>query len=153
MRLFFDTNVIIDEINPRRDGHQVVLDLEQILEGSYADTAQLICAWHSLSIIEYIGAKTLGREYTHDALKEIFKRYDIPATGKRDAERAFDYMSSDYEDAMQIASAVAGRAAYIVTNDKSGFSKSPIPVVTPGELLKVMSWGAGHVIHYEREFY
>jgi predicted nucleic acid-binding protein len=35
---------------------------------------------------------------------------------------------------MQIASAVAERADYLVTRDRDGFSKSPVKIVSPREL-------------------
>ena len=45
-------------------------------------------------------------------------------------------LSVDYEDAMQIASAVAGRVDYLVTRDKEGFPKSPVKILSPRELCK-----------------
>jgi hypothetical protein len=36
---------------------------------------------------------------------------------------------------MQISAAIAGGADYLLTNDKSGFKRSPVQVVTTRELV------------------
>ncbi len=51
---------------------------------------------------------------------------------------AFQYLSGDYEDAMQIAAAVAGNADCMVTRDKRGVGKCPIPVFSATECVAQM---------------
>jgi predicted nucleic acid-binding protein len=132
-RIFFDTNIMIDQFDTSRKGHQAATLLEQSME---KNSAQPLCAWHSLSIIEYIGAKSFAKDDLFFLLHSIVENYLIPPSGSEQAKDAFTYLHHDYEDALQIASAVCGRADYIVTNDKSGFTKSPIPVMTPKECAK-----------------
>ncbi len=52
---------------------------------------------------------------------------------------AFNYFHNDFEDALQIASAVEGEADCIINNNKSGFPKSPLPVISPEECLRQLS--------------
>ncbi|MFT5634486.1 MAG: putative nucleic acid-binding protein [Rubritalea sp.] len=47
-------------------------------------------------------------------------------------------LHNDYEDAIQMAAVVTGNADYIVTNDKSVFKKSLIPVITPKDCIKLL---------------
>jgi predicted nucleic acid-binding protein len=97
-----------------------------------------MCAWHTLSIVAYVGAKVFGKEEIHELLNELLGSWIVPETGTEEARKAFLYLSGDYEDAMQIASAVAGRADYLVTRDRDGFSKSPVKIVSPRELCRVL---------------
>ena len=136
IRVFFDTNIMIDQLDTSRRGHQSVVLLEQSMEKA---AAQPLCAWHSLSIIEYVGAKSFAKEDLYTLLRNIVENYLIPPSGSQQAKDAFSYLHDDYEDALQIAFAVEGHADYIVTNDKSGFTKSPIPVMTPEECTKQLS--------------
>jgi len=62
----------------------------------------------------------------------------IPAT---EAKNTLDYISKDYEDAVQIASARSGKADFIVTRNKVGFTKSPVQIVTPEELCELLTNG------------
>jgi predicted nucleic acid-binding protein len=136
IRIFFDTNVMIDQLDSTRRGHHAATLLEGAIEQS---GAQFLCAWHSLSIIEYVGAKVFAKGDLYRCLRCIVENYSIPQTGSEQAKDAFSYLHNDYEDALQIAAAVEGHADYIVTNDNSGFSKSPIPVITPEECTKQLS--------------
>ena len=131
-RIFLDTNVVLDLIDHKRREHQSALALEQVIE---KHQVKILCAWHSLAIIEHIGRKTFGPQQIHDLFKGLLNSFVIPKTGTKDALRAFQYLDKDYEDALQIAAAVAGSADIIITNDRAGFTKSPIPVITPSELV------------------
>lgn len=135
MRVFFDTNIVLDQIDDQRDGHPDVLELEENLN---RHKAVVLCSWHTLSIVEFVGAKAFGKPQIHTAIRHLLHEYIVPETGSQHALEAFAYLEKDYEDALQIASAVAGRADYIVTNDKSGFKLSPVPVATPRELLRTL---------------
>ncbi|MDB4265342.1 PIN domain-containing protein [bacterium] len=131
-RIFLDTNIVLDLIDRQRRGHQDALVLEQTLE---SHRCKILCAWHSLSVIEYIGTKTFGLKETHELLRQILVSFIIPKTGTEEALQAFRYLDRDYEDALQISAAIAGAAHTIITNDRTGFTKSPIPVMTPSEFV------------------
>ncbi len=131
-RIFLDTNVLLDLIDADRPAHSTALEIEHLMEQS---NLQGLLAWHSLSIIEYVGGKKFGVPHIHRLLNALLEVFSIPATSTADAKKAFQYLSSDLEDALQISCALAGNADVIVSNDKNGFEQSPIPVMTPEELI------------------
>jgi predicted nucleic acid-binding protein len=135
MRVFFDTNILLDELDDQRERHRDIIELEKCLK---AQEAVILCSWHSLSIIEFVGAKVFGKKEIHAALRHLLHTCVVPETGSRHALEAFAYLENDFEDALQISSAVAGGADYLVTSDKSGFKHSPIRVVTAKELVKLL---------------
>ncbi len=134
-RVFLDANIILDLLDSQRAGHAAALRLECALE---ADQANCLCAWHTLSIIEYVGSKIFGKEEMLKILRELLASWIVPSTGTEEARAAFELLSGDYEYALQIASAVAGRADWLVTRDKAGYRKSPIKVVSPEELSNLL---------------
>lgn len=138
IRLFLDTNVILDLIISDRAGHQSALALEH-----YANThpCKLSCAWHSLSIIEYIGRKRFGSETIHLLLRNLLDTFTVPSTGTDEAKQAFNYLAGDFEVALQVSAAVASKADHILTNDASGFTKSPISVLAPKKFLSMLASG------------
>ncbi len=135
-RIFFDTNVILDQLDSARKGHSDMVQLEKKMEQV---GAQPLCAWHSLSIVEYVSRKLYPKETLYLVLRGIIENFIIPKTGTEEAREAFLYLHNDFEDAMQIVSAQAGKADYLLSNDKSGFVNCPIPVVTPEECIKLLS--------------
>ena len=131
MRLFFDTNILLDLIDERRAGHQSAKGLEKHLE---THNVSCLCASHSLSIIDYVGGKAFGRKEIHRVLEGLLSIFELPSVGTSEAKNAFQYLSSDFEDALQIATAVAGRAEYLLTNNPKDFSRSPIPCKSAQEM-------------------
>ncbi len=133
-QLFFDTNIVLDLSLENRAGYKTA---DQILQ--QAEDGEISCSWHTLSILEYVGEKA-KRDQIFEILEKAIDMFAIPETGKRHAKQAFQFLNGDYEDAMQIVAAIAVGADYIITNDKQGgFDKSPIPVVTSEEYLKLLN--------------
>ncbi len=85
-------------------------------------------SWHTVSNLSYILVKIEGRESARSFIENISKVCRIASVGHDDLEKAFQYDSGDFEDAMQIACALACDAELIVTRDLKGFGKSPLPV-------------------------
>lgn len=139
IRVFFDTNILLDQLDDQREGHQAVLELEECLK---VRKATVLCSWHSLSIIEFVGAKVFGRKAIHAALRHLLRDCIVPETGSHHAMEAFAYIEKDFEDALQISAAIAGGADYLVTADKTGFKRSPVRVVTARELVSQLRSGA-----------
>jgi predicted nucleic acid-binding protein len=127
MRALIDTNILLDVALNRtafvRESAAVLRWAE--IEGNAG------VAWHSLSNCSYL-LKSAGRPF----LSKLLKIVDVPSVGAFDAIRALSLPMSDLEDAFQAAAALAFRADYIVTRDTAGFSKSPVPGITPVNFLK-----------------
>jgi predicted nucleic acid-binding protein len=132
MRIFWDTNVIIDLVDRDRPDHP---QAHALLRWSAKNPVVHLCAWHTLSILDYLACKKFGRKDTTEILRELLRVFTVPAVGTREANEAFAHLQGDFEDAMQIAAAVVGGADCIVTRNKAGFSKSPIPAMTPDKFL------------------
>ena len=56
MRLFFDTNNLLDLIDERRTGHESAKLLEKHLE---THNVSCLCAWHNLASIDYAGGQSI----------------------------------------------------------------------------------------------
>ncbi len=134
-RIFWDTNVLLDSLDPKRPAHEDAKNLREFLKQT---PTQSLCAWHSLSVLEYVGKKEFGKENVWEIIRKIAEEFIIPKTGNEEALLAFAYLSGDYEDAMQTAAAVAGKADYFVTRDREGFGKSPLKVVSPQECVELL---------------
>ena len=132
MRIFYDTNVILDLL-ANRPGF--VDDSEKAINCSgLADNKGLVSALTICDLV-YILRKTMTRQEVGqqiDALKEILEIVDVTGVSVVDA---FGVDLPDYEDAVQYLAARAARADVIVTRDKPGFAGAQIRVCTPKEFL------------------
>ena len=132
-KVFLDTNIVLDLVIESRSGYQ---DASELLQKVNREEGALVCSWHTLAILEYVGLKRFGSEI-FQILELIVDLFEIPETGKLHAKEAFLYLNADYEDAMQIVSALASGASCIVTNDRQGgFEKSPLPIFSSAEYLQ-----------------
>lgn len=60
---------------------------------------------------------------------------EVPTVGHGDAVNWHSLGASDFEDALQIAAAVSGRADFVITRNVSDFAGASFPALTPEEFL------------------
>jgi predicted nucleic acid-binding protein len=124
MNLFFDTDILLD-VALRREPHFPAS--EAVLKDAIANHAYFI-SWHTVSNLSYILGKLAGLESALSLIRNITSVCRIASVEHADLEVAFRHDQGDFEDTMQIVSALACGAELIVTRDPAGFSKSPIPL-------------------------
>ena len=132
MLIFFDTNILLDIITQRSPHYA---SSQSVLDACDALDADVVIAWHTLATTFYIVAKQEGRQKAAEILKATLTAMTVVETGQAAALRAFEPNFSDLEDAMQAAAAEVALADFIITRDSLGFSKSPVPALTPKEFI------------------
>lgn len=136
MRVLFDTNVVLDLLLERP---------------GFADDAGLLFDAHDLGKIEayisaitpvnvfYISKKFIGADAARQAVYELLATVFVCPFDAQVLQAALKLPISDYEDAAQIAGAIAGRMDAIVTRDPGDYRHSPLPVYTPADLLALLA--------------
>lgn len=133
MRVFFDTNILLDVLLDRKpfvdESETVILRCEGV-------GAEMFIAWHGLATAYYL----LKRGRTEDeALAEVDKILSwarIADATDAHARLARSFGFTDFEDALQAVSAQACAADWIVTRNPQDFASSVVPVLTPAEFLQ-----------------
>ena len=132
MKVFIDTNVMIDVIGSR--------------EPFYADAAKLFAlAEHGViqiaaSSISYVNTFYVLRKY-HSAkqLKSVLQKMRticaIAAVSEMDIDKALLSDFDDFEDAVQYYAAIHDRSDVFVTRNKKDFKNATLPVMTPSEFI------------------
>ncbi len=135
MRLFLDTNIVLDVLARREPW---LPDSAAVLSLLEADGFEGVVAAHSITTLHYLCMKELGRERTTLALLDLLKLVSVAPLDQDMILKAIALGWRDFEDAIQMLSAHEIGADYLVTRDRSDFNASPIPVVTPSELLSIL---------------
>lgn len=132
MKVFLDTNVIIDVLAARepffRDSQRVVDYCERHPESGFLSSLTFCTA-------AYVLRKFVGTDELPNKLKTLRRIFDVLSVTKRYVDWAIDSQMSDFEDAMQYECASAEKMDVIVTRDKSGFGGVGISVCTPTEFV------------------
>jgi predicted nucleic acid-binding protein len=132
MRVFLDTNVLLDVLLLRAPHAH---DAELIWRHAQVGTIAGIVSAVSISNIFYIASRQAGPAAASLAVEACLNTCVVGPTDASILRAALARAGVDFEDDVQIATAVAEAADVIVTRNGRDFVGSPIPVVTPGELL------------------
>jgi predicted nucleic acid-binding protein len=131
MRVFIDTNVVLDFLQEREP---FVEDAAKLFEKIDAGEVEGFIAATTVTNIYYIVRKAAGVGAAQDAIAQILMDLHICAVDRGILEQAIALNFQDFEDAVQCACAMAHGVDTIVTRDASGFVSAGISVVSPGEL-------------------
>ena len=136
MKAIIDTCVILDYLQRREPFFDDALNLAI---GSANREFEAYISANSITDLYYIIHK-----YTHDDketrkhLTNLTQVFGIADTLAEDCIYALHSEITDYEDAVMSETASRTGVDYIVTRNVRDYTKSKIPVVTPGEFLEMM---------------
>ncbi|MEB3180461.1 MAG: PIN domain-containing protein [Nostocaceae cyanobacterium] len=134
MNVLIDTNIILDYLLQREPFFQDAELLFQALD--VGEVVGYVTAT-TLTDIFYISRRhTRSIEQARQAVSETLTVMMICPVDRVVLESAFNSRLPDFEDAVQIFSAVAQGLEAIVTRDDQGFLSSPIPVLSIQELFE-----------------
>lgn len=133
MRVLIDSDVLLDAALERPE---FVADSMAVLGWAEQQPGSGWIAWHSVANIHYVGRRLRGDEAIRDFLRDILGFLEIPATDHRGARQALDLPMVDFEDALQVMSALTARADMIVTRNTIDYRRSVVPAITPTGLLR-----------------
>ncbi|WP_416675267.1 type II toxin-antitoxin system VapC family toxin [Egbenema bharatensis] len=134
MRVLVDTNIVLDFLLQREPFFQ---DAELLFRA--IDVGEIVGYVTATTLMDifYISRRhTRSVEQARQAISEILTAMMICPVDRVVLESAFNSGLADFEDAVQIFSAVNQGAEAIVTRDAQGFLSSPISVLSIQELLQ-----------------
>lgn len=130
--ILLDADVILDvalDRAPHATASAALLDrLERGPEGGFV-------AWHSLSNLYYLLRPVRGTGDARDFLEELVRFARVAPVDSEAFRFAVSLPIPDLEDAMQVAAARACGARWIATRNVRDFVRSPVPALTPAEVL------------------
>ena len=136
MIVLIDTDVLIDVALERKrhvDSASALLDaLEQRQAGAFV-------AWHSISNFYYLVQPTRGRAGARQFVLDLTSFIDVAPTTTTSLRFAASVDMKDFEDAMQVAAAMACGADVIATRNIKDYAKSPVKAATPKEVLAMVT--------------
>lgn len=136
IKVLLDIDVVLDVLasrEPFADEAEAVLRLVE------ARTIEGLVAAHTITTLQFLLAKHMGKAKTRRVLNDLLHLVRVVAVDEDRVRHALALNWTDFEDAVQAASAENAEADYLVTRDKKGFKKAPVKVVTPAELLALIS--------------
>ena len=137
MRVMLDANVVLDCLVLEESGQPRAgkAASEQVLTLCDTGVHHGLVAWHTLPIVAYYHGRQNSAADTAAMMDTLLAMLEVPSVGQGDAVNWRTHGIADFEDALQIASAVSGLADVFITRNGSDFSACTIPVMTPEAFL------------------
>ena len=132
MKLFLDTNIVLDYMLKRTDFCQpagIILDLAR------KQKLEILVSSISFVNVFYILRKYYDREIIYRTMKALLEFCTLTSTGYNEIARSLSAEWKDFEDCVQYQSASAAKVDFIITRNKKDFENTNIPVLTPVEFL------------------
>lgn len=137
MRLLLDVNVLLDCLVTEADGQARAgkAASDQVIDLCDRRRHHGLVAWHTLPILSYYHGRQNQPVVTAAMLDDLLRVVEIPTVGHADAANWRSHGIADFEDALQMASAIVGGAEVIVTRNVTDFAAARVPVMTPEDFL------------------
>jgi predicted nucleic acid-binding protein len=135
MRVLVDTHVFLDVLMERP---QWLESSRSVLDWCNAHPGKGWIAWHTLSNLYYIGAKTVGKKAAGQQIDAILEVFQVAAGETSAVRHARTLALPDFEDALQAVAAQTCKAEAIITRNLRDFKKSPVKAISPKQFAKLV---------------
>lgn len=132
MKLFWDTNVMLDFLGERDPFY---ISAAKIATLADKRKIKVIVSALSYATISYFLTKYEGLEKTKDKLRKFKVISEICELDELIIEKGLNSDFSDFEDSLQYFSALRTECDIIITRNGKDFKRSQIAVMTPDEFL------------------
>ncbi len=137
MRVFVDTNVLLDVLVKRRQFYAESAAIWTLAEqGKIHGLVSAV----SFTNVYYIVRRLRDHRTAMAAVKLLRDTFGPVACDGQVINQAIDAGAKDFEDAVQYFSALRGDAACIVSRDPGHFPRSDLAVLSPAEFLAACSF-------------
>ena len=132
MKVFIDTNILIDFIARRENFYQIAANLISL---GVKGEIKLCATPLSIATCIFITKKLLGYEGAIKAIQIIENYIEVTAMNSSQCHNALYSKMPDFEDMLQFESAYAAGCDVIITRNKKHFPQDAIQVLEPEEFF------------------
>lgn len=132
MRVLFDTDVVLDLVLDREPFVEAAAKLFELHEQGRIDG--YISSVTTVNVF-YLTRKNKGIAVARQAVEELLTTLNVCALDRFILEDAHRLAFTDYEDAVQHASATANSLDAIVTRNLKDYKNATLPVFSPTDFL------------------
>lgn len=133
MKIFLDTNIVMDSCLPERAGRELA---QRILAMENPSETRIYMSSLTVATVSYFLRKHVGKERAKEKITLLFKDHFVLPVSDICVYDALRSDCPDFEDAMLIACADYGDCDCIITNNVKDFrGYAPLPVFSPEEFI------------------
>jgi predicted nucleic acid-binding protein len=135
IQVLFDVNIILDVLQEREAFYDFSARLLALAE---TGRIQGWLAAHSVTTLFYLIAKDRSSDQARVTLTSLLQFLKIAPVDQSTIEQALNLPYRDFEDAVQMMSALQIRADYLLSRNVKDYQPAPLEVIQPVELLAIL---------------
>ncbi len=135
MKILLDNDVVLDYVLERQPFY---VPAEEIFMLNAKNDITVYISGITPVNVFYTGRKLKGKDFTFKAVRRLLLLVEVCRMDKQALQNAFTLNFTDYEDAVQCASAIAENLDAIVTRNTTDYKNSSVKVYSPGEFLQFL---------------
>ena len=132
MNVLIDVNIVLDVLLDRQPG---VADSKAVWDANHRQEIRGHLVATALTNLFYIARRLVGHQRARQGVRDCLASFSVIAVHHQILIDADSQPGNDFEDNVCISCAVSAGMEAIVTRDPAGFTHSPIPVLSPAQLL------------------
>ena len=135
IRVLVDLNVVIDVMQNRQPFYE---DSAGVLD---AVARRVVLGWlaaHSVTTLYYVILRTRNRDAAIHAVTGLLESFTVATVNDTVIRKALSLGWKDFEDAVQMASAITDDIDYLITRNIKDFQSGPVPVIQPAAFLTLL---------------
>jgi len=136
VKVLVDTDILIDMALDRTPHAEVASALLDALEGRPGAGS---IAWHSVANFSYLVSPARGLGDTRKFVVDLVAFLEVAPTGTESVRQAARMPLTDFEDALQVAAALASGADVIATRNVHDYRGASVPAASPETVLRKLS--------------
>lgn len=135
MKVMFDANILLDVFQDRKPWYEAsAACVDHVLRG----TVEGHIPAHVLTTFYYVLKKYGSPQSAQEAVLWLLEHFTVTPCDHDVLDVAIQGEIRDFEDAVVAVSAECAGCVYILTRNPDDFTKTPLQIVSPVELLQVL---------------
>jgi len=132
MRLFLDTNVMLDLLGERVPFYDSVAKIATLAD---IGNVKLVVSALSYSTVFYLLTKYESKEKVREKLRKFKIISEVAGVDETIIEKGLNSTFTDFEDSLQYFCALKTKCNVLLTRNQKDFKESAIPVMSANEYL------------------
>ena len=135
LRVLVDLNIILDVLQKREPFYEASAGILAMIETGKIEG---FVAAHSVTTLFYLVSKDQSPASARVILTSLMQFLKIASVDHAVIEAALNMPYKDFEDAVQMVSAMQCKADFLVTRNIKDYQPAPVTVIQPVELLATL---------------
>jgi predicted nucleic acid-binding protein len=136
LRVLFDINVLMDVLQKREPFYQ---GSAQAMSLSERGIVEGFISAHSVTTLMYLLSKDKSPDSARMMHTSLLQFLKVVKADQDTIEQSLNLSFQDFEDAVQVIAALQSNLDYVRTRNPRDFPLSPVPVLQPVELIKIVN--------------